>query len=100
MTKINRAQNQAGTGQEKEQNQGNLSGKAQEEKFPDMDNLTEEDKKKWFTIEVVGGYKFLKVKPEMFTPPKVEGPAVFLGKVTTYKKGEQGSTVLAFDKDF
>lgn len=55
-----------------------------EEKFPD--DLTEETIKKWYTVEEISGYKFLKIKPGMFTPPKVEGPPDFLPKVTTYKK--------------
>jgi len=91
-----KTQNQTGKGQE--QIQSNPTEK--EDKFPDMDNLTEEDKKKWFTVDEIAGYTFLKVKPEMFTPPTVEGPAVFLGKVATYKSQEKETPTLVFENDF
>lgn len=88
---------QAGKGQMEE----GQSVKVNVEKFPsDLDNLSEEDKKKWFTVEEFAGRKILKVKPEMFTPPKVEGDPVFLFEETEYQKQEREPSALVFEKDF
>jgi len=66
----------------------------------DLDNLSEEDKAKWFRVEIINGHEVLKVKREMFTESIVKGAPIFLVKRTTYKKPEQGSFAIVFENDF
>lgn len=57
-----------------------------------------ENIKKWFTLGEIGGQRVVKVIPGSFTPPIVQGPAIFHGKVTTYEMKERPS--LVFEEDF
>lgn len=70
------------------QNEDSQARKPQAEKFPtNLDNLTEEEKKKWFRWEEIAGGKILKVRRELLPPPKAEeGEPIFFVESTTYEK--------------
>lgn len=76
----------------------NEKGKLRKLPF-DIGNLTEEDKANYFYVdEIAPGKRLLKVKPNTFEKPIVEGEPCFLAKESTYRKQKRES--LAFDEDF
>ncbi len=71
----------------------------------DVDELSEEDVKKYYNEEIINGEKVLKLRREMLPPFKEEeGPAIFHAKEGTYDKPEPwvlpDAPALAFDEDF